>query len=119
MEEGIQVNAQMKGIQFPLISNLSTTGHKLQGCGVNDLFVDEWFYGQNWPYVVLSRVKQMKGLFVRVPLSEDLSKYKMPEKMKSMLLYFRGKCAVEMLSEEQYNRMEQSVSTDKAVPDLQ
>jgi hypothetical protein len=119
VEQGIEVSAKMKGIQFPLISNLCTTGHKLQGCGVNDLLVDEWFYGQNWPYVVLSRVKQMKGLFVRVPLSEDLSKYKMSEKMKSMLLYFRGKCAVEMFSEEQYKRMERSVFTDKAVPDLQ
>jgi hypothetical protein len=57
VEQGIEVNAKMKGMQFPLISNLCTTGHKLQGCGVDNLFVDEWFYGQNWPYVVLSRVK--------------------------------------------------------------
>jgi hypothetical protein len=61
----------------------------------------------------------MKGLYLRVPLSEDLSKYKMPEKMKNMLSYFRGKCAVEMLSDEQYNRIEQSVCTDKAVPNMQ
>ena len=54
MEEGIQVNAQMKGTQFPLISNICTTGHTLQRCGVDNLLVDEWFYGQNWPYVVLS-----------------------------------------------------------------
>jgi sulfur transfer protein SufE len=65
----------MKGNQFPLISNSSTTEHKLQGCTLRQLAIFEHFYGQNWMYVVLSRVRTMNGLFFAVPLSEDLSKY--------------------------------------------
>jgi hypothetical protein len=54
----------MKGNQFPLISNSSTTGHKLQGCTLRQLAIFEHFYGQNWMYVVLSRVCTMAGLLV-------------------------------------------------------
>jgi len=32
----------MKGKQIPLIINDATTGHKLQGSGVNNLFVHSW-----------------------------------------------------------------------------
>ena len=47
IEQGIKVNARMKGTQIPLVSNLCTTGDKLQGCGVDNLLVDKWYYGQN------------------------------------------------------------------------
>ena len=62
------VNMQAK--QLPIISNNATTGHKLQGVGVNKLFVHDWEYTRNWPYVVLSRVKQLSGLFLRNPLKK-------------------------------------------------
>ena len=37
IEQGIEVNARMKGTQIPLISNLCTAGHKLQGCAMTTL----------------------------------------------------------------------------------
>jgi hypothetical protein len=56
---------QMKGIQFPMISNGVTTGHTLQGCSLDWLTVFELFYGQNWIYVILSCVRTMARLFFR------------------------------------------------------
>ena len=32
------------------------------------LYISRWQYGANWPYVVLSRVKMLKGLFLQIPL---------------------------------------------------
>ena len=46
---------KMKATQLPVISNQATTGHKLQGASINQLFVSNWNYTTNWPYVVLSR----------------------------------------------------------------
>ena len=54
--------------QLPLVVNHATTGHKLQGCTKSSLFVNCFSYNTNWPYVVLSRVKTIKGLFLRKPL---------------------------------------------------
>jgi hypothetical protein len=45
---------EMKGHQFSVLSNTATTGHKLQGATLDSLFVHEWNYKENWPYVVLS-----------------------------------------------------------------
>ena len=45
--------------QLPVILNNATTGHKLQGSSVDNLFVHQWKYVQNWAYVVLSRVRTM------------------------------------------------------------
>jgi hypothetical protein len=92
----------MKGNQFPLISNSSTTGHKLQGCTLKQLAIFEHFYGQNWMYVVLSRVRTMAGLFFAVPLSEDLSKYSMPDKMKEMISGFQVRLGLKIYSDAEY-----------------
>jgi hypothetical protein len=54
--------------RFPVLINHATTGHKLQGQTKTNLFISEWHYGANWPYVVLSRVKTLKGLFLRIPI---------------------------------------------------
>jgi len=69
---------QMKGNQFPLISNGVTTGHVLQGCALERLAVFEFFYGSNWVYVTLSRVRTMSGLYLSAPLSTDVTKYCTP-----------------------------------------
>ena len=42
-----EIYASAKGTQFPLISNSCTTGHKLQGCSVDAIYVNDWFYGVN------------------------------------------------------------------------
>ena len=47
---------KMKATQLPVISNQATTGHKLQGASINQLFVNNWNYTTNWPYIVLSRL---------------------------------------------------------------
>ena len=47
---------KMKATQFPVISNQVTTRHKLQGASIYQLFVNNWNYTTNWPYVVLSRL---------------------------------------------------------------
>ena len=97
----------VQGIQFPLISNSCTTGHKLQGCTVESILANTWYYGANWAYVVLSRVKTMHGLHMRVPLSKDLKKYKKPEAMRRMLDDFHIKIPVQMLDEDEYIQLEQ------------
>lgn len=97
--------AGMSGKQFPLISNSCTTGHKLQGCTCSSLLVNDWHYGSNWPYVVLSRVKTMAGLYIARPLDEDLSKYEMPEEMKRMLNAFRSTISHEDITDEEYDAM--------------
>ena len=45
-----------KASHLPVISNQATTGHKLQGARINQLFVNNWNYTTNWPYVVLSQL---------------------------------------------------------------
>ena len=45
---------KMKATQLPVISNRTTTGYKLQGASINQLFVNNWNYTTNWPYIVLS-----------------------------------------------------------------
>jgi hypothetical protein len=82
---------KMKAIQIPVLINNATTGHKLQGSGVDNLFVHNWSYVQNWVYVMLSRVKTHAGLFSRTRLSTDLKKYAVPDKLQKMLQDFAPK----------------------------
>jgi hypothetical protein len=57
--------------QLPVVVNNATTGHKLQGCTKKNIFVNCFSYAKNWPYVVLSRVKTRKGLYLRLPLDKS------------------------------------------------
>jgi hypothetical protein len=91
----------MKGTQLLLLINNATTGHKLQGSGVDSLFVHNWSYVQNWVYIMLSRVKTRAGLFCRKPLSRDLNKYAVPEALRRMLHNFRSK-ALTYWDDEEY-----------------
>ena len=68
----IKTSMRMKALQLPVISNTATTGHKLQGASVDNLFIHSWRYGSNnWVYVVLSRVRTMDGLFFRHELETN------------------------------------------------
>ena len=49
--------------QFPINSNIATTGHKLQGMSKDLMVVTEWGTFPNWVYVVLLRVRTNHGLF--------------------------------------------------------
>ena len=56
--------------QFPFVSNVSTTGHKLQSVSLDNLIVYEWPRCKdllNWVYVVLSQVCTIQGLFLVAP----------------------------------------------------
>jgi hypothetical protein len=56
---------KMSAIQFPLISNNATTGHKLQGSSKDAIYIAKFTCRmRNWPHVVLSRVQTRRGLFL-------------------------------------------------------
>jgi hypothetical protein len=102
---GNDLKVSMRGTQFPIVSNSATTGHKLQGCSVDNIFVNDWHYGANWVYVVLSRVRTMNGLYMREPLSRDLRKYALKPEMAEMIDTFRQKLLLPSLSPEVYSRI--------------
>ena len=99
----------MKIKQLPVTSNIATTAHKLQGSGVDSLFVHTWHYKDNWPYVVLSRVKTIRGLWLREPLSYDLKRYAMSPIVKRKIEHFRNNKVRPIPTEEEYQWM---ASTD-------
>ena len=96
---------QMKGRQFPLISNTATTGHKLQGCTVDNIYINDWWYKQNWAYVVLSRVTTSNGLFLKEKMSKDLKKYTKPREMRTMLDDLEKKVVCKQFSSQEYEQM--------------
>ena len=105
----------MRGLQFPVISNTCTTGHKLQGCTVDSILANGWYYGANWAYVVLSRVRTMKGLSLTKRLTRDLQKYPKPETMKRMLKRFSETIEMEMISDKEYDSL---LENDHFIPSL-
>jgi hypothetical protein len=98
-------SCKMKGQQFGIVSDAATTGHKLQGYTALCLIANDWHCGQNWAYVVLSRVTTMDGLYLNQPLSKDLTKYGMSEDMKEMMRYIKQKYLLAPIEQEQYASM--------------
>ena len=80
----------MKMNQIPIVRNSGTTGHKLQGKSVSSIFIYDWNYNTNWPYVVLSRCRTMRGVIMRTKLSLDLSRYSVPPELEAMMGELRG-----------------------------
>ena len=76
--------------RFPVLINHATTGHKLQGQTKPSLCISDWHYGANWPYVVISRVKTLKGLFLLKPIREDHD-FSQDERLIRMLTRMRTK----------------------------
>ncbi len=65
--------------QLPINMNDATTGHKLQGMSKDKLIVVSWSFIPNWIYVVLSRVRTLKELFILKPLPANcLEKFRVP-----------------------------------------
>jgi len=59
---------------LPINSNISTTGHKLQGSTLDKLVVNSWTFSvQHWAYVVLSRVRTLANLVLNEELDENRS----------------------------------------------
>jgi len=90
-KSGQREPVKMQAWQLPVIINNATTGHKLQGSGVENLFVHSWNCVTNWPHAVLSRVKTTNGLFLREPLSKRLTKCAVPKGLTKMLDKMRQK----------------------------
>ena len=77
--------------RFPVLPNHATTGHKLQGQTKENLFISAWYYGKNWPYVVLSRVKQLSGLFLRTAIDPEHDLFLLDPLLVRMLNHMRQK----------------------------
>lgn len=75
--------------RFPVLVNHATTGHKLQGQTKDDgVFIKEWHYKKNWPYVVLSRVTTLAGLFLQKPI-DATKNYTKDSRLLNMLSQFK------------------------------
>jgi hypothetical protein len=85
--------------RFPVLANHATTGHKLQGQTKESLFISDWHYGSNWPYVVLSRVTTLKGLFLLKPLRKDVD-FSQDSRLGRMLTKMRSKTPDQYDSDE-------------------
>ena len=95
---------RMKAIQLPILVNNATTGHKLQGATIDSIFIHCWSKTKNWPYVVLSRVTTLKGLFLRQPHPSDMSTYEQPHGLRN-LLFKMDKIRPNYMSSKQYQEI--------------
>ena len=102
--------------QLPITSNAKTTGHKLQGSSVDHLFVHAWYQKGNWPYVVLSRVRTISGLFLREPLLFDVRKYAMSTCLRKKIDKFRTNSRRPVPSRAHYKWMESNRDSNIGEP---
>ena len=68
-----QMKCKMELVQFTVVQDNATTGHKLQGKSVDSIVVAEWHSVKNWAYVVISRVRTLAGLFLTSAIPADLN----------------------------------------------
>ena len=74
----------LKLTQFPVNSNIATTGHELQYQTKHHLIITSWNYVlKNWVYVVLSRVNTLNGLVLTNKLDEDSAKLRISDDLVS------------------------------------
>jgi PIF1-like helicase/Helitron helicase-like domain at N-terminus len=78
----------LNATQIPLISNDATTGHKLQGSSVDNLYIPSWSYALNWPSVMLSRVRTLQGLFLGRALDPNAD-FSVPPNLLRMIRQMR------------------------------
>ena len=58
---------------------------------VTNIYICNWNYTSNWVYVVLSHVKQRKGLYLRTKLNSNITRYAKPNLLKRMMQKFKTK----------------------------
>ena len=64
--------SNMEIVQFGINNDKETTGHKLQGMLENCLCALDYNYGtENWIYVILSRVREMKEFYFILKLDKN------------------------------------------------
>jgi hypothetical protein len=85
LDDNVSEKTKISGVvmtQLPIIMNDATTGHKLQGMSKDNLIIVAWTFIPNWVYVVLSRVRTLKGLYLLEKLPNDcLDKFKVPREL--------------------------------------
>ena len=81
-DKSMHVSVRMT--QLPLICNVATTGHKLQGQTKETMVISVWSKKRNWNYVALSRVASRKGLYLVNPLSHTTD-FGIPQELTVML----------------------------------
>jgi hypothetical protein len=70
---GQNIPYKLQITQFGVVSSIGTTGHKLQGMSKDNVIVTSWNYrARNWVYVVLSRVRTLKGLHLLQKLKQTV-----------------------------------------------
>ena len=74
--------------QVPLISNSAAVLSQKQDLSSDMLYVPSWKYGQNWPYVLLSRARSLKNIFLGEPL-DIFADYSIPKRLNTMLRKLR------------------------------
>ena len=87
IEEGgkkIRVKAKIQFDYFEMVVNFATTGHKLQGKSLDQLVIAEWNKTKNWAYVVISRVRELRGLFLTEPIPKDFDFSPSPDYLEMM-----------------------------------
>ncbi|EJK53535.1 hypothetical protein THAOC_27013, partial [Thalassiosira oceanica] len=67
----VTMKMSAKFTQIPVNSSDAITGHKLQGITKDSLVVYEWDSDTCWIYVVLSRVRTLKGLYLIRPIRKS------------------------------------------------
>ena len=85
-----QQRLKMKFTQFPILVNVCTTGHKLQGQTLIALVVAKWSALKNWSYVTMSRVTKRIGFFSTAPINRNAD-YSIDEDLKLMLDNFKAR----------------------------
>jgi len=65
--------AKCRMTQIPVILADAITGHKTQGMTFHYVIIPSWGKQNNWAYVVLSRCRTLKGLFLFKPISMEKS----------------------------------------------
>ena len=91
--------------QLPVTSNTATTCHKLQGTGVDNLFVSEWKNEANWIYVILSRVTSLKGLFLCHELKPNPTLHKLSEILMKKIQHFKTNASRPTPTTQEYQAM--------------
>ena len=77
------------------------------GCTVKNIFVQSLIKQKNWMYVVLSRVRTRKGLYLREPLDhKNLETFnRIDMDLKAMLNDFKDTIFFEHFSEQEYQEI--------------
>ena len=76
---------------------------------MDEILINNWWYKFNWAYVVLLRVTQQKGLYMRTALDKDASQYGSNPLLLEMLNKF---CQEKMLPDAQEQVLKQIVETE-------